>query len=63
MVMDYCPGGDLAVRRKKEGSFSEKIVKFYTAEIILALQYLHENLNIIHRYSYIYFFNKISLEI
>jgi len=52
MVMDYCPGGDLSHWMKKEGKFDEDIVRLYAAEMVLALQYLHETLNVIHRYFY-----------
>ncbi|WOG87704.1 hypothetical protein DCAR_0206935 [Daucus carota subsp. sativus] len=43
LVMDYCPGGDLHVLRQKQlsKSFSEPAVRFYIAEVLLALEYLH----------------------
>lgn len=43
LVMDYCPGGDLHVLRQKQlsNSFSEQAVRFYIAEVLLALEYLH----------------------
>ncbi|XP_038900984.1 serine/threonine-protein kinase D6PKL1-like [Benincasa hispida] len=43
LVMDYCPGGDLHVLRQKQPckSFSERAVRFYVAEVLLALEYLH----------------------
>lgn len=49
-VMDYCPGGDLNYLRRKqsEKTFSESIIRFYTAEIILALEHLH-SLGIVYR--------------
>uniref|UniRef100_A0A0D6R3P3 non-specific serine/threonine protein kinase n=1 Tax=Araucaria cunninghamii TaxID=56994 RepID=A0A0D6R3P3_ARACU len=42
-VVDYCPGGDLnALRhRQTEKKFPESIIRFYTAEIVLALEHLH----------------------
>ncbi len=49
LVTDYCSGGDLSHWIKKKGKFDEGVVRFYAAEIVLALQYLHEKLNIIHR--------------
>lgn len=49
LVTDYCSGGDLSRWIKKKGKFDEDVVRFYAAEIVLALQYLHEKLNIIHR--------------
>ncbi|GMI92246.1 hypothetical protein HRI_002893900 [Hibiscus trionum] len=43
LVMEYCPGGDLHVLRQKQPgrSFSEQAVRFYGAEVLLALEYLH----------------------
>ncbi|KAE8734841.1 Protein kinase G11A [Hibiscus syriacus] len=43
LVMEYCPGGDLHVLRQKQlgRSFSEQSVRFYGAEVLLALEYLH----------------------
>ncbi|KAE8729411.1 Protein kinase G11A [Hibiscus syriacus] len=43
LVMEYCPGGDLHVLRQKQPgrSFYEQSVRFYGAEVLLALEYLH----------------------
>ncbi|CAN4119479.1 unnamed protein product [Withania somnifera] len=43
LVMEYCPGGDLHVLRQKQPSksFSERAARFYVAEVLLALEYLH----------------------
>ncbi|KAG4959626.1 hypothetical protein JHK87_036259 [Glycine soja] len=43
LVMEYCPGGDLHVLRQKQlgRSFSEPAARFYVAEVLLALEYLH----------------------
>ncbi|KAA8544220.1 hypothetical protein F0562_022232 [Nyssa sinensis] len=43
LVMEYCPGGDLHVLRQKQPgkSFSEQAARFYVAEVLLALEYLH----------------------
>ncbi|KAL4335048.1 hypothetical protein GQ457_07G035500 [Hibiscus cannabinus] len=43
LVMEYCPGGDLHVLRQKQPGrcFSEQAVRFYGAEVLLALEYLH----------------------
>ncbi|XP_009588319.1 protein kinase PINOID 2-like [Nicotiana tabacum] len=43
LVMEYCPGGDLhAARQRQPGKrFSISSAKFYAAEILLALEYLH----------------------
>ncbi|KAL9301851.1 putative serine/threonine-protein kinase KIPK2 AGC-RSK-2 family [Arabidopsis thaliana] len=50
LVMEYCPGGDLHVLRQKQLSrcFSEPATRFYVAEILLALEYLHM-LGVIYR--------------
>ena len=48
--MEYCPGGELFKHLRRKGKFDEDAVRFYAAEVVLALQYLHENLNIIYRY-------------
>jgi len=41
--MEYCPGGDLhTLRQRQPGKhFSEQAVRFYVAEVLLALEYLH----------------------
>ncbi|KAL2511107.1 Serine/threonine-protein kinase KIPK [Abeliophyllum distichum] len=43
LVMEYCPGGDLHVLRQKQPtkSFPEQAARFYVAEVLLALEYLH----------------------
>ncbi|XP_042499895.1 serine/threonine-protein kinase D6PKL1-like isoform X2 [Macadamia integrifolia] len=50
LVMDYCPGGDLHVLRQKQPgrSFLEQAARFYVAEVLLALEYLHM-LGVIYR--------------
>nr|GMD88572.1 serine/threonine-protein kinase D6PKL2 [Ipomoea batatas] len=50
LVMEFCPGGDLhTLRQRQPGKhFSELAVKFYVAEVLLALEYLHM-LGIIYR--------------
>ncbi|CAL5043234.1 unnamed protein product [Urochloa decumbens] len=43
LVMEFCPGGDMhTLRQRQRGKyFPEQAVKFYVAEILLALEYLH----------------------
>uniref|UniRef100_A0A7N0U8I8 non-specific serine/threonine protein kinase n=1 Tax=Kalanchoe fedtschenkoi TaxID=63787 RepID=A0A7N0U8I8_KALFE len=43
-AMDYCPGRDLnSLRRKQsEKMFSDDIIRFYAAELVLILDYLHK---------------------
>ncbi|KAI9251601.1 kinase-like domain-containing protein [Sporodiniella umbellata] len=48
MVMDLMLGGDLRFQLDLHGRFNELQVRFYIAELILAIGYIHQN-NIIHR--------------
>lgn len=50
LVMEYCSGGDLHALRQRRPSkcFSEQAARFYAAEILLALEYLHM-LGIVYR--------------
>ncbi|XP_043706187.1 serine/threonine-protein kinase D6PK-like [Telopea speciosissima] len=50
LVMEFCPGGDLhALRQRQPGKyFPEHAARFYVAEVLLALEYLHM-LGIIYR--------------
>ena len=41
-MLDYVNGGDLFHHLRKKVRFTEKEAKFFAAEIILALDYLHE---------------------
>ncbi|CAG5143763.1 uncharacterized protein ALTATR162_LOCUS1414 [Alternaria atra] len=47
-VTDYMSGGELFWHLQREGRFQEGRAKFYIAELILALQHLHEH-NIVYR--------------
>ncbi|KAE8703960.1 Serine/threonine-protein kinase OXI1 [Hibiscus syriacus] len=49
-AIDYCPGRDLHSLRKKqtENMFSDDMIRFYAAELVLVLEYLH-NLGIVYR--------------
>ncbi|XP_011077889.1 serine/threonine-protein kinase D6PKL1 [Sesamum indicum] len=50
LVMEFCPGGDLHVLRQKQPGryFPEQAARFYVAEVLLALEYLHM-LGIVYR--------------
>ncbi|XP_074263148.1 serine/threonine-protein kinase D6PKL1-like [Silene latifolia] len=50
LVMEYCPGGDLhTLRQRQPGKhFSEYAARFYAAEVLLSLEYLHM-LGVIYR--------------
>jgi len=47
-VLDYCAGGELFFHLGKLGKFKESRSRFYAAEIILAISYVH-TLDIIYR--------------
>ncbi|KAJ4163474.1 hypothetical protein LMH87_005198 [Akanthomyces muscarius] len=48
LVTDYMSGGELFWHLQKEGRFDERRAKFYIAELILAIQHLHNN-DIVYR--------------
>ena len=48
LVTDYMSGGELFWHLQKEGRFHEERAKFYIAELILALQHLHQH-DIVYR--------------
>jgi len=47
-VMEYCPGGDLFYLLDRYRVFDEAITRFYVAELVLAIEDIH-NMNFIHR--------------
>ena len=49
LIMEFLPGGDLMTMLIKYDTFSEPVTRFYIAEIVLALEAIH-NLGFIHRY-------------
>jgi len=48
MILDFCSGGDLAFHLNKRQIFDENDARFYIAEVILAIEYIH-TLNVIYR--------------
>jgi len=42
MLMEFCPGGDLMSMLIKFQIFSEDITRFYAAEIIMAIEAIHQ---------------------
>ncbi|CAO3630653.1 unnamed protein product [Cunninghamella blakesleeana] len=48
LIMEFLPGGDLMTMLIKYDTFSEPVTRFYIAEIVLALETIH-NLGYIHR--------------
>lgn len=50
MVLDLMLGGDLRFHLDRLGGLKEEVVKFYVAEMALALGDLHKR-GIVHRYA------------
>ena len=48
LILDYCPGGDLGKVLQREKNLSEDRARIYLAEVLLALEELH-NREIIYR--------------
>ncbi|KAI8921345.1 kinase-like domain-containing protein [Powellomyces hirtus] len=48
IIMEYCENGSLSSISRKFGKFTEKLVAFYTAQVLDGLVYLHEQ-GVIHR--------------
>mmetsp|Transcript_17003 Transcript_17003/g.25138 ORF Transcript_17003/g.25138 Transcript_17003/m.25138 type:complete len:700 (+) Transcript_17003:125-2224(+) len=47
-VLDYCPGGELFFHLSQRKKLPEYMARFYSAEIALALEHLHDN-DIVYR--------------
>ncbi|GMH13814.1 hypothetical protein Nepgr_015655 [Nepenthes gracilis] len=48
LIMEYLPGGDMMTLLMKEDVLSEDVARFYIAESILAIHYIHQH-NYVHR--------------
>ncbi|KAI9237009.1 MAG: kinase-like domain-containing protein [Podila humilis] len=48
LVQDFMNGGELFFHMQNEGTFSEARARFYTAELVLALEHLH-SCNVVYR--------------
>eukprot|EP01116_Phalansterium_solitarium_P021041 TRINITY_DN640_c0_g1_i1.p1 TRINITY_DN640_c0_g1~~TRINITY_DN640_c0_g1_i1.p1 ORF type:complete len:406 (-),score=85.25 TRINITY_DN640_c0_g1_i1:245-1462(-) len=48
MLMEYVPGGELFAHLRRAGRFQPHAARFYAAELVLALEYLHDH-GIIYR--------------
>ena len=46
MVMEFIPGGELFTYLRKLRRFDEQTTQFYAAEVVLALEYLHKEMNV-----------------
>lgn len=42
LILDYCPGGDMGHVLQRERKFSEERARMYLAEILVALEDLHQ---------------------
>ncbi|KAI9298225.1 Pkinase-domain-containing protein [Neoconidiobolus thromboides FSU 785] len=48
MLLEYVPGGELFSHLRRAGRFTNQVTRFYAAEIVLAIEYLHSH-DIIYR--------------
>lgn len=48
MLLEYVNGGEVFTHLRNAGRFSKEFTKFYTGQIVLVIQYLHEK-NIVYR--------------
>lgn len=48
LILDFCPGGELFYLLHNKGRLSEDLAKFYFAETLLAIEYLH-SMQILYR--------------
>lgn len=49
MLLDYCPGGEVFSYLRKAKRFSAATSRFYAAEIVLILEFLHEREGVAYR--------------
>jgi len=49
MLLDYCPGGEVFSYLRKAKRFDENTSRFYAAEIVLILEFLHEREGVAYR--------------
>ncbi|KAL6718841.1 cytochrome c oxidase subunit 1 [Lecanora helva] len=49
MLLDYCPGGELFTYLRRAQKFDEDTARFYAAEIVLIIEYLHDHKGIAYR--------------
>ena len=49
MLLDYCPGGEVFSYLRRARRFNEVTSQFYAAEIVLILEFLHEQQGVAYR--------------
>lgn len=49
LQLDYCPGGEVFSYLRKAKRFDENTARFYAAEIVLILEFLHETEGVAYR--------------
>jgi serine/threonine protein kinase len=49
LILEYAQGGELFTHLAMERMFSEDVAAFYMAEMVLALEHLHQNIGVIYR--------------
>lgn len=49
MLLDFCPGGEVFSYLRRARRFNESTSKFYAAEIVLILEFLHEKMGVAYR--------------
>ncbi|CAG8971647.1 hypothetical protein HYALB_00003115 [Hymenoscyphus albidus] len=49
LILEYAQGGELFTHLAQERMFTEDVASFYMAEMVLALEHLHQNLGVIYR--------------
>ncbi len=43
ILLEYVPGGSIASLLEKFGEFDEAVIRIYTLQILIGLNYLHDN--------------------
>jgi serine/threonine protein kinase len=49
LILEYAQGGELFTHLAQERMFTEEVASFYMAEMVLALEHLHQNLGVVYR--------------
>ena len=50
--MDYMPNGSLQEKLEKYGAFPNDVTRFYSAELIMAIEYMQQQ-GVVHRYAFL----------